>query len=702
MKESETIKQYSDRIMAIVNNIRLLGEDFNESRVVEKVITTLPEKFESKISSLEDSRELSTISLSKLVNSLYALEQRTANRLEERPKGALQAKTKESLSSSHKRKKPWLEQKEKTTRDAGKKKFPPCIHCKRSTHLEKYCWYRPDIQCRSCKQFGHVEKVCKNKGRAQTQQQNQAQAAEDVQAQEEHVFTAICLASLAKVRKNWLVDSGYTHHMASDEGCSKILIEASLPKSELEMATSLRPEAEEMYVGQLIEKGYSLVFKNNSCIIEDPLGQELVTQKSKVFEAFSKFKALVENQSGCKIKALRSNNGTEYLFEKFQKLCEQAGIHHQLTTIYTPQQNGVLYRLNKLPTNVVKEKTPFEAWHGLKPTVSHLKVFGCVCYTLIRTEKRTKLERRFVPRIFVGYSSTKKAYRVFDPSTKKIMVSRDVKLDEGIVFIKGVMLQYQQYGIDFIETFAPVARLDTIKLLFALAAQKGWRVHQLDVKSTFLNGFLKEEIFIDQSEGFKVPDEENKKILNKYCMSICKTVSTPVAQGEKLASNSSHERVDEKEYRSLVGCLLYLTATRPDIMYAISLLSRFIHCCDIVHFKAAKKVHRYVKRTLNFGVKFEKGKELKLTGYSIKQQTVAQSTTEAEYIATAAAVNQVIWLRKLLYDLNEEQVEATEIRVDNHSENQLADILTKSLGATRFDALRRMIGVCCIQSNEEC
>ncbi|KAH1115102.1 hypothetical protein J1N35_008480, partial [Gossypium stocksii] len=76
-------------------------------------------------------------------------------------------KTKEISSSSYKGKKPWLEKKEKPKKDAGKKRILPCIHCKKSTHLERYCWYRPDIQCRSCKQFAHIEKVCKNKGRAQ-------------------------------------------------------------------------------------------------------------------------------------------------------------------------------------------------------------------------------------------------------------------------------------------------------------------------------------------------------------------------------------------------------------------------------------------------------------------------------------------------------------------------------------------------------
>ncbi|KAK5795569.1 hypothetical protein PVK06_036838 [Gossypium arboreum] len=102
------------------------------------------------------------------------------------------------------------------------------------------------------------------------------------------------------------------------------------------------------------------------------------------------------------------------------------------------------------------------------------------------------------------------------------------------------------------------------------------------------------------------------KILNKFCMSNCKIVSTPVAQGKTLTSNGNHGRVDEKEYRSLVGCLLYLTATRPDIIFAVSLLSIFMHCCDIIHFKTAKRVLRYVNGTSEYGVKFEKGKELKL------------------------------------------------------------------------------------------
>ena len=77
----------------------------------------------------------------------------------------------------------------------------------------------------------------------------------------------------------------------------------------------------------------------------------------------------------------------------------------------------------------------------------------------------------------------------------------------------------QMFRVDFSETFAPVARLDTIRMLLVLATQKGWNIHQMDVKSTFLNGYLEEEIFVKQPEGFIVQEiEEKLYLLKKECM----------------------------------------------------------------------------------------------------------------------------------------------------------------------------------------
>ncbi|XP_016706890.1 uncharacterized protein [Gossypium hirsutum] len=133
MKELETVKQYSDRIITVVNNIRLLGDQFSEARIVEKVISTLPERYEAKISSLEDSRDLSSIYLTELISVLYAQEQRRASRQKEHHKGVFQANSRPtSSSSSYKRKKTWLK---KPKRDEARRRYPPCSHCKRISHL---------------------------------------------------------------------------------------------------------------------------------------------------------------------------------------------------------------------------------------------------------------------------------------------------------------------------------------------------------------------------------------------------------------------------------------------------------------------------------------------------------------------------------------------------------------------------------------
>ncbi|KAK5774741.1 uncharacterized protein LOC108477637 [Gossypium arboreum] len=186
MKEEETVKQYSDRIMAVVNNIRLLGGQFSEVRIVEKVISTLPERYEAKISSLEDSRELTSISLTELINILYAQEQRRASRLEEHQEGTLQAKTRLASSfSRYKGKKTWSN-KPKTD---GARKYPSCPHCKRLSYSSEVCWFRPDVQCKICKKIGHADKVCKNKGKQRPNQPQQprveTQVAEEESDQEE-------------------------------------------------------------------------------------------------------------------------------------------------------------------------------------------------------------------------------------------------------------------------------------------------------------------------------------------------------------------------------------------------------------------------------------------------------------------------------------------------------------------------------------
>ncbi|KAA0054704.1 putative mitochondrial protein [Cucumis melo var. makuwa] len=194
----------------------------------------------------------------------------------------------------------------------------------------------------------------------------------------------------------------------------------------------------------------------------------------------------------------------------------------------------------------------------------------------------------------------------------------------------------------------------------------------------FMSYFLGIEIKQGQGEVFICQKKYAKEILKKFKMDECKAVSTLMNQKEKLCKEDGVDKVDEGYFRSLIGCLMYLTATRPDILNFVSILSCFMHCASELHRKAAKRVIRYVKGTSDFGVKFTRGKEFKLIGFfdsdwggSIddmrstlgycftlgydvfswslkKQEIVAQSTAKAEFIATTATANQALWLRKIL------------------------------------------------------
>jgi transposase InsO family protein len=147
--------------------------------------------------------------------------------------------------------------------------------------------------------------------------------------------------------------------------------------------------------------------------------------KDESFDTFKRFKALVENERGCKIKCLRTDRGGEFCSKDFQNYCDMNGIKRQLTIAYTSQQNGVAERknrtvvemarsmlqtkglsnsfwgdascyicivLNRCPTSELDMMTPYEAWYEKKPNVNHFRVFGCVAYVHVVDQKRQKLD----------------------------------------------------------------------------------------------------------------------------------------------------------------------------------------------------------------------------------------------------------------------------------------------------------------------
>ena len=128
--------------------------------------------------------------------------------------------------------------------------------------------------------------------------------------------------------------------------------------------------------------------------------------------------------------------------------------------------------------------------------------------------------------------------------------------------------------------------------------------------------FLGLEIQQSQQGNFIGQLKYTKEALKKFNTEDCKSLCTLLAQNEKFKKDDSAAKVDEGSYGSIIGCLRYLSATRPDIMCLVSLLFRYMHCVSELHYKAAKRVLRYVKGTLDLGIKFEKKDKLVLDGFA--------------------------------------------------------------------------------------
>jgi len=128
--------------------------------------------------------------------------------------------------------------------------------------------------------------------------------------------------------------------------------------------------------------------------------------------------------------------------------------------------------------------------------------------------------------------------------------------------------------------------------------------------------FLGMEIVQDEHEVFICQKKYAKEIPKKFKLEERKAMSTPMNQKKKLCKEDGKDKIDLAYFRSLIGCLMYLTATRPDILNAVSILSWFMHCAIELHLKAAKRMIRCVKGTCNFGIKFTRIKEFKLVGFS--------------------------------------------------------------------------------------
>ncbi|KAL0318363.1 UNVERIFIED_CONTAM: Retrovirus-related Pol polyprotein from transposon TNT 1-94 [Sesamum angustifolium] len=311
----------------------------------------------------------------------------------------------------------------------------------------------------------------------------------------------------------------------------------------------------------------------------------------------------------------------------------------------------------------------------------------------------------------------------------------------------------QKEGIDYRETFSPVSKKDSFRIIMALVAHFDLELHQMDVKTAFLNGDLEEEenivdqciylkvsgskyiflvLYVDDillassdmgllhetkvflAKNFEMKDmgeasyvigieihrDRSKRILGlsqkayiekvlaKFRMSACSSTAAPIVKGDKFGIHQSPQNSLEENqmknvpYASVVGSLMYVqVCTRPDIAFAVGMLGRYQSNPGIEHWKAAKKVMRYLQGTKDLQLIYKHTENLEVVGYSdsdfagcldtrkstsgyifllangaiswksTKQTITASSTMEAEFVACYEATSQALWLRHFITGL---------------------------------------------------
>ncbi|WVZ71914.1 hypothetical protein U9M48_020443 [Paspalum notatum var. saurae] len=179
----------------------------------------------------------------------------------------------------------------------------------------------------------------------------------------------------------------------------------------------------------------------------------LLTTKDQAAEAIKEIKARAEAKTGKKLHVLRTDRGGEFTSLEFGQYCAEVGVGRHLSAPYSPQQNGVVerknqtvvgmarcmlkakgmpvafwgeavttavYILNRASTKALDGQTPFEAWHGRKPDVSHLRTLGCIGHVKVTKPGLSKLEDRSKPMVLLGYEAGSKAYRMYDPVERRV------------------------------------------------------------------------------------------------------------------------------------------------------------------------------------------------------------------------------------------------------------------------------------------
>nr|GEU66978.1 ribonuclease H-like domain-containing protein [Tanacetum cinerariifolium] len=287
-------------------------------------------------------------------------------------------------------------------------------------------------------------------------------------------------------------------------------------------------------------------------------------------------------------------------------------------------------------------KTPYELLRDRKPTFDYFRVFGSKFFILNTKDHLTKFNPKSDKGVFLGYSQNSKAYVILNKHTKKFKESLNVTFDEA----------------------PPPSKT-----------------------SPLVDDDLDEEEVIRETKKKNLENIVEDETLEideiKFGLKDAKPIKTPMSSDTKLTKDEECESVDSTKYRGMIGSLLYLTASRPDIMFSVYLCARFQENPKTSHIEAVKRIFRYIKGIMHLGLWYPKGTGMETVVYacsnhardyvdrkstsgictfvrccltswfSKKQTTLAISTIESEYVCTRKACQQSLWMKQALIDYDE-------------------------------------------------
>nr|GFA27598.1 hypothetical protein [Tanacetum cinerariifolium] len=322
---------------------------------------------------------------------------------------------------------------------------------------------------------------------------------------------------------------------------------------------------------------------------------------------------------------IRTVNGTEFKNQVLKEYFDTVGISHQMSSVQTPQQNGVVERRNRTLVEAARtmlifssaplflwdeaiatacftqnhfiihrqfNKTPYELINDRKPDISFLHVFGALCYPKNDREDIGKLGAKGDIGFFIG--------------NKSRLVVRGYR---------------QEKGIDFEESFAPVARMEAIKIFLAYDAHKSFTVFQMDVKTAFFHGSLKEDVYVCQPEGFI--DADHPSHVYKLKKALYGLKQAPRAWYDELSTFLLQNHV----FKGTIDPTLFIRRFYDDILVDSGFeLTRF----SDADYAGCKDTFK----STSGGAQFLGEKLVSLS--SKKQDCTALSTAEAEYVSLSA------------------------------------------------------------------